>query len=328
MDALPPLPRSDEWWFRCCRNPAAGETAAVRAAPDPSRAWFQKWEGSQPPATIARPPSNGRPPNRGCRGRSTRHRPAPTKSASGGRSICRRALESCPIPLAEPRLECRCRVRFFVAVFDYHRRLKRDALALRPSTFDGPRAGHDHGVLRNHQTLPSLGAMDRFTLEIVHRRSPRQYHPGSDHRSFAYDRAFVDPAIAADDYIVLYDNRRRVDGFQYAAQLRRSAEMNALAHMSAGSNQRVRVYHRSGSDMSADIDVHRRHADHTTHQISAPSDAGSSGNDSDPVGARQSPRRIGVLVEKGKHGVGVAVAKRHVDYFARAKAEQDAALHP
>src|SRR6185503_7696373 len=207
MDALLPLPTSDGWWVYCYRNPAARATVAVRAGLGPSRASFRTGEESRPPARKARQPSNERPRNRGCRGRSTHHRPAPTKSASGGRSICRRALESCPIPLAEPRLERRRRVRFFVAVFDYHRRLEGDALALRPPALDGPRAGHDHGVFRNHQTLSIPRAMDRFTLEIVHRRSSRQYHPGSDDRSFAYDRAFVDPAIAADYYVVLYDHR-------------------------------------------------------------------------------------------------------------------------
>src|SRR6185503_860971 len=104
--------------------------------------------------------------------------------------------------------------------------------------------------------------------------------------------------------------------------------MNALANLRTGPNQRVRVYHRSRSHISADIDVHRRHAHNTAGEISAPSDAGPSGNNADAVGARKPPRRIGVLVEKGKHRVGIAVAQRHVDYFSRAKAEQDAALHP
>ena len=57
-------------------------------------------------------------------------------------------------------------------------------------------------------------------------------------------------------------------------------------------------------------------------------DAGTARHDSNPIGSGESSWRIGVLVEKRKHDVGIAIAERHIDDSTEPEAEQDSTLHP
>src|ERR1035437_2707798 len=82
---------------------------------------------------------------------------------------------------------------------------------------------------------------------------PRQNHAGPQHGARADLRTFIDAAIAADQYVVLNDHRRCVDWFKDAPNLRCRADVDMLAHLSAGTDQRVRIDHRTLIDIGADI---------------------------------------------------------------------------
>ena len=75
--------------------------------------------------------------------------------------------------------------------------------------------------------------MNRFALEVEHRRSARQYDPGADHRPLPDDSSFVNPTVSADDDVVLDDDRRCVDRLENAAKLGGRAQVHALPHLCA-----------------------------------------------------------------------------------------------
>ena len=84
---------------------------------------------------------------------------------------------------------------------------------------------------------------------------------GGEHRAFAHDGALVDAAVAADEHVVFNDHGAGVDRLEHAADLRRGAQVDALADLRAGADQRVRIDHRALVDVGAGVDVHGRHAD-------------------------------------------------------------------
>src|SRR3954469_4214889 len=181
----------------------------------------------------------GHPLNRESHERRTLRLPTPTESASGERWTCHRARESCPTPLAEPRLERGSRVGFFVAVFDDHGRLKRNALVLTPIAFHCSRTGNDNGVLWDDQTISRFSAMDGLPFQIVYGRAPCKDHSGADHRAFAHDGSLVHAAVSPDHDVVFDHDWGSVDGFEHPTQLRRGAQMHALTNLSAGTDKRV-----------------------------------------------------------------------------------------
>src|SRR2546423_13948420 len=86
----------------------------------------------------------------------------------------------------------------------------------------------------------------------------------------------------------------------------------------------MRVDHRAFTNVSADIDEHRRHANHPAADVTAIANAGAAGNDAHTGGSRERTRRVGGLVKKRLFG-GV---DRHVSDGAHSKAEQDSLFHP
>src|SRR6185437_11858164 len=102
-----------------------------------------------------------------------------------------------------------------------------------------PRTGYDDGAIGYDERRARGRAVDRLVDEIEHGSTACEDDTGSKHRTTANDRSFVDTAVSANNDVVLDDDWRSVDGFEYAAKLRRGAHVNALTHLRAGSDQRV-----------------------------------------------------------------------------------------
>src|SRR6185503_19439113 len=112
-----------------------------------------------------------------------------------------------------------------------------------------------------------------------------------------------------------------------AADLRSSAEMDALTDLRARPNEGMRIHHRVPADVRADVDVHRRHADDTGGDIRAAANRRPAGYDADTIRQIEAVRRIGMLVEEEVAGrCALVIVRRHVDDLTDTEAEQDAEL--
>ena len=70
------------------------------------------------------------------------------------------------------------------------------------------------------------------------------------------------PRIPAHQHVVFDHHRQRADRFDDAANLRGRADVNAIADLRARADERMRIDERALVDVGADVDEHRRHADH------------------------------------------------------------------
>ena len=75
--------------------------------------------------------------------------------------------------------------------------------------------------------------------------------------------------IPADEHVVFNDNRESARRLEHAANLRGRAEMHAAANLRARADERMRIDERALADPGADVDVHRRHADHAAPEVGA-----------------------------------------------------------
>src|SRR5262249_26591437 len=130
-----------------------------------------------------------------------------------------------------------------------------------PAPTHGARTRHDDRSRRDFERLVALGSIHGLAYEIIHWRAARQNNAGTEYRPRPHHCALIDTAIAADQHVVFNDDRGGVDRFEHATDLRRRAEMDARADLSTGTDEGMRVDHRAGSDVGADVDIHRRHAD-------------------------------------------------------------------
>src|SRR5205823_11944682 len=131
----------------------------------------------------------------------------------------------------------------------------------------------------NHERLPARRTMNRLALKVVNRRPSGKDHTGANHRPSTDDGAFVHAAIPADHYVVFHDDRRCIHRLQHTAELGRGAQVDSFANLRAGTYQCMRVDHGTGTDVRTNIDVHRRHAHHSTREMSTTPDAGTTGDD-------------------------------------------------
>ena len=138
--------------------------------------------------------------------------------------------------------------------------------------------------------LVSRRAIDFARHGVEQRRRSRQNHAGAQHGARAHLRAFVDAAVSADQHVVLDDHGRGVDRLQHAADLRGGADVYALADLRAGAHQRVRVDHRAFVDVGADVDEHRRHADHGRRDVGSAAHRRASGNHAHLLAGGEVPR--------------------------------------
>src|ERR1019366_4331347 len=104
------------------------------------------------------------------------------------------------------------------------------------------------------------------------------------HSAGADQRAFVDSAIAADQYVVFNDHRGGVNGFEHASYLCGGAQVYALAYLRARAYQSVRVDHRAFIYISAYVDEHGRHADDRWCNVGSFADGRASGHEANAIG--------------------------------------------
>src|SRR5690606_36334806 len=144
-----------------------------------------------------------------------------------------------------------------------------------------PGPWYDDRAFGDDERMVPLWSDDRALRQVVDWRRPRDDRAGGENGAPLDHRAFVHAAGAADHDVVFDDHRKGADRLEHAADLRRGTDVDACAHLRARSDERVRVDERLLADPGADVDVHRRHADHAASEIGAVADAGSAGDDPD-----------------------------------------------
>src|SRR2546430_665772 len=189
---------------------------------------------------------------------------------------------------------------------------------------DGARAWTDDGLFRNDRRLGLRGGVNRVSHEIVNRDGAIENRARAENRAALYDGSFINAGIPADQDFIFDNHRQRADRFEDATNLRRGGNVAVAADLGATPNERVRIDHRAFTNVSADIDEHRRHANHAAADVTSIANAGTAGNDAHAVGSREPTRRVGGLVKKRLfRGVD-----RHVGDGAHSKAQQDSLFHP
>jgi hypothetical protein len=99
--------------------------------------------------------------------------------------------------------------------------------------------------------------------------------------------------------------------------------MDALAHLRAGADKRVRIHHRPLVDVGTGINVHRGHAYDAPGDEGAVPYRGSAGDEPDAVRGRETLERVGAPVEEPEPGVDGDVFER-----AQAEAQEYSFLDP
>ncbi len=135
--------------------------------------------------------------------------------------------------------------------------------------------------------------------------------------------ALVYPAVPADQNVVLNHHGHGAHGFQNSADLRSRRDVAIAPNLSATANQRMRIDHGSVVDVSAGVDVHRRHAGDATAHIATIPQTGAARHHSNTAVRVQVFRRVGVLIEELERP-----CSRHFNDSTNAEAEQDAFLDP
>src|SRR6185436_16092932 len=108
--------------------------------------------------------------------------------------------------------------------------------------------------------------------------------------------ALIHTAITANEHVIFDDDRGGVHWLEHAADLRAGAQMYALADLRAGADERVRVDHGAAPDVRSDVDVHRRHAHHTTRDVRAAPNGGAARHHAHAIFEVELPGGKGVLV--------------------------------
>src|SRR5205085_7903222 len=96
-----------------------------------------------------------------------------------------------------------------------------------------------------------------------------------EHRALADDAAFADACAlrdhrAATDHRLATDHhRRRLRGFEHAADTDAAGQVHVVADLGARTDRRPRVDHRAAPDAGADVHV-TRHQDHTLAEVATP----------------------------------------------------------
>jgi hypothetical protein len=137
---------------------------------------------------------------------------------------------------------------------------------------NGARAGDDDGLRRDDEWQFRTGTQHVAEDEIKDWGAAGEDGPRGKDSALPHNGALVDAAIAADKDVVFNDDGAGVDGLEHAADLRRGAEVNALANLRAGADERMRIDHGALIDPCAGVDVHGWHADHAAGEVGAGAD--------------------------------------------------------
>src|ERR1035441_1156529 len=121
---------------------------------------------------------------------------------------------------------------------------------------------------------------------------------------------------------VFNDDGKRADRFQHAADLAGGGDVAVSTDLGATAHQGVRIDHGAIVDVSADIDVHRRHAGDVPADVCAFAHATAAGHHADVLLRADPLHGISVLVAEAEG------AHRHIDVDAHPEADQNALLDP
>src|SRR6185437_3657110 len=212
---------------------------------------------------------------------------------------------------------------FLVTILHDHRSIKRESPFGGLAFADGARTGNDDGVFGNHERTLGRGAIDMFVDDVVHRSGASEDGSCAEHSAAADLRAFVHAAVAAYEHVIFNDDRRSVDRLEHAANLRRCAQVDALADLCAGADESMGVDESALGDVCAHVEVHGRHADHPRCKMGALAHGRAAGHDAHTVANAEAASGKGTLIDERKRA-GTA----HLFEFAQAEAEQNAFLHP
>ena len=99
--------------------------------------------------------------------------------------------------------------------------------------------GHNDGSRRNLERAVALPGNDTRIHEVVHARASRQDDAGCEHGAATNDATLVDPAAAADEDVLLDDDRQRLWRLEDTADLCRCRNVHVSPDLSATAYQRI-----------------------------------------------------------------------------------------
>src|SRR5579863_8597862 len=108
---------------------------------------------------------------------------------------------------------------------------------------DCPRTGNHYGVFGDDQWQLVGSAENGAVDEIEDGGAAGEDGSGGQDGSLADDGALVNAGVAADEHIVLNDDRAGVNGFKDSTDLCGGAEVNAFTDLRAGADEGMRVNH-------------------------------------------------------------------------------------
>src|SRR5260221_9229950 len=191
-----------------------------------------------------------------------------------GEKLQTRKVDALPQKFFEPH----SRVGFAIAILYDDRGVQRQSPFCTDWMLYFASTRHDDSLLRNHQRLIVGRHVHRISHQIIDWSRRVKDGASSEHRAFFHHRAFVHSAIPANHHLIFDDHRHCADWLDHPADLRARRDVALLSDLRATSNKDVRIHHGSFVNVRADVDKHRRHADHAARHKAAIANAGASGN--------------------------------------------------
>src|SRR5438128_6394150 len=102
-------------------------------------------------------------------------------------------------------LQLRRRICLFIAILNDYRSVKRQSPFAAFFRLNSPRTGHNHSACGDFDRLLPAASINLFAHEIEYRRGSRDDCSRRQHRPLAHNGAFINAAVAPDDYVVFDD---------------------------------------------------------------------------------------------------------------------------
>src|SRR5437764_9304298 len=90
----------------------------------------------------------------------------------------------------------------------------------------------------------------------------------------------------------------------------------------------MRIDHATTLNVRSDVDVHGRHAHHSTRDKGSTADARATWDHANSIRERELSWRVRILVEETKSITRGARLRRHIDHHTNPESQQDATLDP
>jgi hypothetical protein len=188
----------------------------------------------------------------------------------------------------------------------------------------GARTGNYDGFFGNDERIGFGGCVNHVANQIVNRDRAIKDRARAKNRATLHHGPFINARIPPDQNLVFDNHRQGTDGFKNTADLRSRRNVTIAANLRAAPHQRVRINHRAFSNIGADVYEHRRHANHSTADVTAIANTRAARNDSNAVRRCERANRVSGLIKEGllRH------IDRHVGDGSHSKPEQNPLLYP